>query len=111
VREELRALCQSGTKSTARGEKNPAGGGRQHAFKGGLRDAAEGAGEVGQRVEEERGRERGGRRGRKRLGRPASALGRLALAAGRARCRRAWLTGGTGRPWGPATQCALFNSV
>jgi hypothetical protein len=59
VREELRALCQSGTKSTARGEKNPAGGGRQHAFKGGLRDAAEGAGEVGQRVEEERGRERG----------------------------------------------------
>jgi hypothetical protein len=60
VREELRALCQSGTKSTARGEKNPAGGGRQHAFKGGLRDAAEGAGEVGQRVEEERGREGGG---------------------------------------------------
>jgi hypothetical protein len=35
AREELRALRQSGTKSTAWGEKNPAGGGRQHPFKGG----------------------------------------------------------------------------
>jgi hypothetical protein len=106
VREELRALCQSGTKSTARGEKNPAGAGRPHAFKGGLRDAAEGAREVGQCVEEERGRERGG---------PGAAGngsgGWLARAAGRARHRHEWLTGGTGRPWGPAAQCALFNSV
>jgi hypothetical protein len=57
------------------GEKFSGGGGRQHPFKGGRRDATEGG--VGSRATRgaKRGRERGLGRGSKWLGRPASAPG------------------------------------